>query len=102
MNQIVEVLSEKVHDAWWAEKEKQGFHPPIECPSKQHQHFQQSPEIGKERFEDAGFNEKTYNWCEKCHTDMYSYKELPENVKEYDRVTVRAVIKALAEAADIF
>ena len=33
--------------------------------------------------------------CDKCHTDLYSYSELPENVKEYDRVTVRAVLRAI-------
>ncbi|MGE5423388.1 MAG: hypothetical protein ACM3QW_08995, partial [Ignavibacteriales bacterium] len=33
--------------------------------------------------------------CEKCHTDMYPYEELPENVKDYDRVTVKAVLQAI-------
>ena len=29
------------------------------------------------------------------HPDMLPYQELPENVKEYDRVTVRRVLEAL-------
>ena len=29
------------------------------------------------------------------HPDMHPYHELPENVKEYDRVTVRCVLDAL-------
>jgi hypothetical protein len=28
---------------------------------------------------------------------MYPYDELPENIKEYDRVTVRAVLQAMDE-----
>ena len=33
--------------------------------------------------------------CDKCHPDMYAYHHLPENIKEYDRVTVRAVLDAI-------
>lgn len=38
-------------------------------------------------------------FCDKCHTDLYPYTELPEHIKEYDRVTVRRVLQALGELA---
>jgi len=37
--------------------------------------------------------------CDKCHPDMYPYEELSEEVKEYDRVTVRAVLAAQTKLA---
>ena len=54
--QIIEYLSEKVHESWQEEKHKQGV----------------------------------YN-----HPDDIPYSELADNIKEYDRVTVRSVLKAL-------
>lgn len=77
----IEELSAHVHDAWHAEKASQGFHAPIDCRSPR------GPKDGK-------FG-KT---CDRCHSDMYPYDELPENVKEYDRVTVRSVLKAIKQA----
>lgn len=74
MSKKIEYLSNKVHDGWWAEKRSQGFHAPL------------SHTGGSGKFEKR---------CDKCHADMYPYDELPENVKEYDRVTVRAVLVAL-------
>lgn len=79
--ELIEQLSEKVHDAWWEEKRKQGFHAPLECPRR-------APTNQYGKFEAV---------CDRCHTDMYPYKELPENIKEYDRVTVRAVLQAIDE-----
>lgn len=79
-NQLIEQLSEIVHDSWMEEKKKQGFHSPIDC---------------KEKKEWGG---KFTRKCSKCHTDMYPYFELPDNVQNYDRVTVKGVIKALYEA----
>ena len=70
-----EVIAESVHDAWWTEKIKQGFHAPLRCPTTCGKKFEKN--------------------CEKCHADMYPYLELPENVKEYDRATVRAVLNAI-------
>ena len=67
----IEAIAEEVHNAWWREKESQGFHPPIKC--------------------DSG----ALSLCEKCHPDMIPYNSLPEHVKEYDRVTVRAVLDAI-------
>ena len=78
----IEQLSEEVHNSWMAEKFKQGFHAPINCPNT----------------EEGKFNpieDKFIKICDKCHTDMYPYKELPDNIKEYDRVTVVAVLETM-------
>jgi hypothetical protein len=45
-------------------------------------------------------DEKFVKKCEKCHTDLYPYSELPENIKEYDRVTVRAVLHAIEKVSE--
>ena len=91
----LEQISEEVHNAWMQEKLNQGFHSPNDCQSSNHISFINSCEEGHNRFYDVGFTAKFYKWCDKCHTDLYSYEELPENIKEYDRVTVRAVISAI-------
>ena len=77
----IETLASKVHDGWWEEKKLQGFHAPLECPYR-------TPTNLYGKFEAV---------CDQCHTDMYPYNELPENIKDYDRVTVKAVLIALAE-----
>ena len=92
----LEFLAEKVHKAWWAEKDKQGFHPPNGCRSENHISFMSADWQAKERFEEH-FNPKFYKWCDQCHPDMYPYEQLPENIKEYDRVTVRTVLNAIKE-----
>lgn len=71
----IEKIAEKVHDAWWKEKRLQGFHAPLACPS-----------VGGIKFE---------KHCKWCHTDMYPYLELSDNIKEYDRKTVWAVLNAM-------
>ena len=71
-----ELIAAEVHNAWWEEKKRQGFHPPLEC----------SQPIDGLKFEPH---------CDKCHIDMYPYDELPENVKDYDRVTVQVVLNAI-------
>jgi len=76
--ELIEKLSDLVHQAWWEEKKKQGFHAPLECKR-------------------VSNPEKFYNYCNYCHTDMYPYDELPENIKDYDRVTVRTVLSALSK-----
>ena len=73
----IEMIASNVHDAWLEEKKKQGFHSPMDCTFT----------IGG-KFETG---------CNKCHTDMYPYEELPENIKEYDRVTVMAVLHAISK-----
>jgi len=75
----IEFLSEQVHNAWMDEKLKQGFHSPKNCPTY---------------FKGCAFN-KFEKRCDKCHTDLYPYSELPENIKDYDRVTVRSVLEAI-------
>lgn len=60
-NELLEIIAESVHNAWWEEKKKQGV---------------------------------------TDHPDMIPYKDLAENVKEYDRVTVRAVLKSMVEFAN--
>lgn len=86
---LIERLSEKVHDAWWEEKKKQGFHAPYDCELFKNSIQPQSIEWYK--------SQKFTKHCDKCHPDMYPYDELPEGIKEYDRVTVRAVLKAIDE-----
>ena len=72
-NELIELLSEKVHNAWMKEKEAQGF------------------SYGKE-----------YDKEKKKHPDMLPYNELKEEVKEYDRATVKAVLQAQKElSADV-
>lgn len=84
----MEQIAAEVHNQWWMEKEKQGFHPPTQCQYWPLPH-------GKEESKDAAFNKH----CDKCHPDMYPYKELPEHIKEYDRVTVRGVLSAIERIA---
>lgn len=79
MKNIIDELSSEVHDAWWEEKLRQGCHAPADCPQAQ-----------------APYHKFNKN-CDKCHPDMYPYEQLPENIKEYDRVTVRAVLSSLSK-----
>ena len=95
-NKIIELISEEVHNAWMKEKRDQGFHSPDECQSKNHKSFLNASCENQERMTDV-IDPKFYKWCDKCHTDLYPYKELPDNIKEYDRVTVRAVLDAMSK-----
>lgn len=78
-NELIEKLSSDIHDGWWDEKRKQDFHAPLDCAKVS-----------------APYNKWAVN-CDKCHRDMYPYNELPENIKEYDRVTVRKVLFSLSK-----
>lgn len=80
-----EVIAVEVHNAWWNEKKKQGFHPPVLCPN----HL--APVIGQI----AAIEDKFTMSCDKCHPDMYPYNELPEHIKHYDMVTVDVVLAAI-------
>jgi len=73
----IEEISTEVHNAWWEEKKRQGFHPPLVCKYYK--------------------GDKFIKCCPNCHTDMYLYRDLPENIKEYDRVTVRTVLNAIKQ-----
>lgn len=97
-DKTIELLSEKVHDAWQNEKISQGFHAPVNCQSENKRSYRDASWNEKERFDDH-FDHRLYKWCEKCHTDLYPYSELEEHIKEYDRVTVRTVLKAIEEVS---
>ena len=88
-----EMIASNVHDAWWYEKKAQGFHSPLECTS------QQANDAKAQDIRSYGHHAfpKFHKFCDKCHTDMYPYDELPENIKEYDRVTVTAVLHAISK-----
>jgi hypothetical protein len=86
---LIERLSEKVHQAWESEKQRQGFADhtwETTCWDYSHcDHDCTRPgcKVGRK---------------EQHHTDMLPYADLPENVKEYDRATVRAVLAAIQES----
>ena len=88
-----ELIAEKVHDAWWREKEKQGFHAPASCNSPE----AKKAMLHETKSQDFYKKPKFTKYCKGCHTDMYPYAELPENIKDYDRVTVEGVLSAISE-----
>jgi len=96
LEEDLEFISEKVHDSWQEEKLKQGFHAPVNCKSTNRKGYLSAHQNHKDRF-DEHFDHIFYKWCDKCHADLYPYQQLPENVKEYDRVTVRTVLNAIKE-----
>jgi hypothetical protein len=78
-----EQIAEHVHRRWAAEKQRQGFADHI--------------------FEEQTASDAIH--CGRCgrlwsnhHPDMLPYAELAENVKEYDRATVRAVLAGIEAA----
>jgi transcription initiation factor IIE alpha subunit len=76
----LEIIAEEVHNSWWKEKKNQGFHAPEDCWNF-----------------DKQIHSKFSKQCATCHPDMYPYAELSENIKEYDRVTVRTVLNAISK-----
>jgi len=86
-----EQIAAEVHNAWWDEKKRQGFHPPVDCMS------QSAKDAHTQDIKSLGYNAfmKFYKYCDKCHPDMCPYKDLPEEIKDYDRVTVQVVIDAI-------
>lgn len=95
MNPVIESLAKAVHDAWWEEKLRQGFHHPSLCM------VGASSRAGEIEDESHGHFkvDDRHRFCDKCHHDMIPYDRLPENIKELDRVTVRTVLRALGEMA---
>lgn len=67
----LETVAEMVHNSWWKEKTKQGFHAPADCP-----------QMG----------------CVNCHPNMIPYDQLSEMAKDLDRATVRMVYEAIIKA----
>jgi hypothetical protein len=94
----IEIVARIVHDAWWKEKKAQGFHAPIDCPGEAHKKYKNAKEENKSA--DMNIDEKKFRWCEKCHPDMYPYEELPDDIKELDRATIRAVYRAIEQARE--
>ena len=90
LNSKIEELSEEVHNAWMKEKLSQGFHKPDDCEI-----YNRGIHPAKQTDE-----EKFKRHCSKCHPDLYTYPELPDNIKEYDRVTVRAVLSAIEKISE--
>lgn len=81
-----EAIAEQVHIGWMQEKQRQGFaahawmaisDKPDACAALPH--FMEPCALPKHRH----------------HNDMLPYADLAEHVKEYDRVTVRAVLAGI-------
>ena len=89
----IEIVSEMVHDAWRRQKERQGFHAPVVCPSESHRNYLNAKKT-EEGF-DPSVDEGKTKWCPMCHPNMYPYCELSEEEKELDRATVRTVYEAI-------
>lgn len=75
---LIEALADAVHQGWMAERVAQGF-PDHAWGTDRHG---QNCWVSKDRH----------------HSDMLPYADLAENIKEYDRATVRAVLNALDTA----
>lgn len=88
---LVEQLSDAVHRAWMAEKQAQGFADHV-------YHGVYQGDGGMQLTICTRCPRGHHEGTDKHHPDMLPYADLPENVKEYDRVTVRAVLLALDEA----
>ena len=86
MDDLVEFLAEGSHRGWMKEKRRQGFtdHP-----------FNTVGAINGPEGHICG----TCVWpARRHHADMLPYAELPDHIKEYDRVTVRGVLAGIDEA----
>lgn len=85
MEQLIEILAERSHIGWMQEKQRQGF----------------ADHVWQWR-QGAGARGACRPECQidpdKHHTDMLPYADLPEHVKEYDRVTVRGVLEGIENA----
>jgi hypothetical protein len=89
---LIEQLAERVHASWAAEKQRQGFvdHPFQRDTSHSGQPMKCAQCGGLQRIGSHPDNNH--------HPDMLPYADLAENVKEYDRATVRAVLDAIHQA----
>ena len=87
-NKLIEKISEKVHEAWIKEKEKQGFSAPIKACSRCGVDSMSLIEHDHQRCRMCNYEQKT-------HKDMIPHEELAENIKNINRSTVRAVLQAM-------
>lgn len=82
---LIERLSEAVHNGWMAQKQAQGFadHPfkPVSTGMTTATHYCQQSECQFSHI--------------RHHPDMLPYADLAESTKEYNRATVRAFLRAL-------
>jgi hypothetical protein len=85
MDDLIELLAEDSHKGWAEEKQRQGYADHVFRFVGRTRHGEEF--CGA----DGCFKPKA-----KHHTDMLPYAELPEHIKEYDRVTVRGVLAGIA------
>lgn len=87
---LIEQLSEKVHASWMAEKVRQGFADHVWASDGERGEMRGCRVCiaGRDYFRSYAMH----------HTHMLPYADLPEHVREYDRVTVRAVLAAIEAA----
>ncbi len=84
--EVMDQIADSVHQAWMAEKISQGYADHVlrwDC--------------GLVSLNGEPYNAPCMVSVEKHHPDMRPYAELSEAVKEYDRVTVKAVLTALRD-----
>nr|MDO8112780.1 RyR domain-containing protein [Candidatus Sigynarchaeota archaeon] len=74
--ELLPKLAEFVHNSWWQEKIKLGFHHPSEL------HKEWDPKAPKKI-------------CDHCHLDMIPFDELTPATKNLDNATVETVLAGL-------
>lgn len=89
-DELIEQLSDAVHQNWMREKQAQGFADHVTQPCT----FQDGRRRRCSTVCHANDAECILP-ADKNHTDMLPYADLPEKVKQYDRATVQAVLTAL-------
>lgn len=93
MSDLIERLSDRAHQAWVAEKLQQNF--ADHAWSADVKHTITGVQDGVMLLRAVCQVDGCEIPKEKHHPDMRPYADLPDHVKEYDRVTVRAVLDAL-------
>lgn len=93
MSELVEELAKEVHNSWWQEKRRQGYvdYNLEECPIC----GSEIMVLGLPQSDVARCYSNSCEFSRATRKDMIPYEELAENIKELDRVTVRAVLLAL-------
>jgi hypothetical protein len=84
-----ERIAEQVHIGWMLEKQRQGFADHAWKPQMS---------LKRETGWCAAYSGDCNKGRDKHHADMLPYAELAENIKEYDRATVRAVFAGIEKA----